>query len=231
MNKAIGLKVKRLLDIVGSLVLLVLLSPVLLAVALLVKINIGGSVLYHSPRVGYQAKIFNTLKFRSMKDLFDINGKLLPDEQRLNRFSKILRATSLDELPQLVNILRGEMSMIGPRPALAEFLPYFKPEEMRRFDMLPGITGWAQVNGRNYLQWDERLEMDVNYVDNWSLAFDIKIAWMTLPVWLKAQGISMPGFATCVRLDELRKDMHKPEAAPSVATATTSAPANALSDS
>ncbi len=204
MTRAAGLTVKRLFDVVGSLILLVALSPFLLIVAGLVGYHFGWPIIHRSRRIARHGGIFYAYKFRTMLDLFGPDGKLLPDDQRLTRFSRFLRATSLDELPQLVNIIKGEMSLIGPRAILTDFLPYLNDREMRRLDMRPGITGLAQVNGRNSLEWDKRLEMDVWYVDNWSLWLDIKIACKTIPVWLGAQGINTPGFATYQRLSEIR---------------------------
>ena len=208
---------KRIIDIAGAIILLAVLSPLLLVLAGLVAYNFGAPVLYYSPRTGYKGRIFQAIKFRSMPNIFGADGKLLPDGQRLTHFSHFIRSTSMDELPQLLNILKGEMSFIGPRPQLVEFTPYFKPNEMRRLDMLPGITGWAQVNGRNLISWDKRLELDAWYVDNWSLTLDFKIALKTLPVWLQMQGISTPGHATSPRLDECRmleEKAAKPAAAP-----------------
>jgi len=205
MLRSTGLALKRILDVIGAVVLLVALSPVMLWVAFLVWANLGRPIIFRNPRIGHRAATFSALKFRSMRDLFDAEGKPLPDVRRLTPFSNWLRKTSLDELPQLVNILKGEMSLIGPRPILTDFYPYLNPQELRRLDMRPGITGLAQVNGRNSLNWDARLEMDVWYVDNWSLWMDVKIALKTLPVWLGAKGITTPGFATFERLDECRR--------------------------
>lgn len=206
MKRTVGLGIKRALDVVGSLCLLVVLSPVMLAVALLVWTNLGRPILYKNPRIGQRASVFQALKFRSMRDLWDSDGRLLPDEARLTRFSRWLRSSSLDELPQLWNILRGEMSLIGPRPIITDYYPYLNDSEMRRLDMRPGITGLAQVNGRNSLDWDRRLEMDVWYVNNWSLMMDLGIAVKTIPVWLTAQGITTPGCATSQRLDDHRRE-------------------------
>jgi lipopolysaccharide/colanic/teichoic acid biosynthesis glycosyltransferase len=134
----------------------------------------------------------------------DENGNLLPDEQRLTRFGRFLRETSLDELPELFNVLKGDMSLVGPRPLLVEYLPYYTPEERKRHNMRPGITGWAQVNGRNAITWDQKLALDVWYVDNWSLWLDFKIILMTIIKVIKREGISTDGYATAPRLDEVR---------------------------
>lgn len=209
MKRSTGLKIKRVLDFTAALTLLIVLSPVMLVVSSLVWFNFGFPILYRNPRIAQFAGTFQAYKFRSMRDLFDENGKPLPDEQRITRFSKKLRASSLDELPQLWNVLKGEMSLIGPRAMITDYLPYLDANEMRRLDMPPGITGLAQVNGRNSLHWDARLEMDVWYVENWSLWLDLKIALKTIPVVLAAQGVATPGFETSQRLDEARKSVNK----------------------
>lgn len=199
-----GLRIKRALDIMGAAVLLVVLSPVILGAAALVWINFGRPIFYKNTRIAQFAGSFEAYKFRSMRDLFDASGKPLPDSQRMTRFSKIIRASSLDELPQLLNVLKGEMSLIGPRPLITDYMPYLDALEHRRLEMPPGITGLAQVNGRNSLDWDARLEMDVWYVDNWSLWLDIKIALMTIPVWFTGAGVNTPGHMSSQRLDEVR---------------------------
>jgi len=204
MTRCPGLFIKRMMDIGGALALLAVFGTPMLVLALLVRFKLGSPIIFRSPRIGQHAKTIYVYKFRSMLDLRDEQGKLLPDEQRLTRFCKILRSTSLDELPQIINILKGEMSFIGPRPILTDFYPYLNDKELKRLEMLPGITGLAQVNGRNSLEWDKRLEMDVWYVENWSLWLDIKVALKTLPVWLGGQGINTPGFATFQRLDDCR---------------------------
>lgn len=204
MNRSFGLTLKRVTDIVAALACGVVLAPVMVAVAAMVYLHLGRPVIFRNPRIGMNGQIFDALKFRSMRDLFDANGKPLPDDQRLTRFSKWLRATSLDELPQLWNVLKGEMSLIGPRPIITDYLPYLRGDEAKRLAMRPGITGWAQVNGRNALEWDKRLEMDVWYVENWSYFLDIRIALLTLPVWLLARGVTSPGLSTSLRLDHHR---------------------------
>jgi len=187
---------KRLFDLLVSLLLLLVLSPLLLILALLVWLKHGRPVLFAQPRPGYKGRIFKLYKFRSMRDLRDPQGNLLPDEQRLTRFGKFLRASSLDELPELCNVLKGEMSLVGPRPLLVQYLERYTPEQARRHDVLPGITGWAQVNGRNALSWESKFKLDVWYVDNRTFWLDLKILFLTLWKALKREGISAPGSAT-----------------------------------
>lgn len=172
--------IKRVLDIIISFTALVVLSPVLLIVAVLVRIKLGSPVIFHQERPGCGERIFRLCKFRSMTDGRDENGALLPDEARLTRFGKALRATSLDELPELWNILKGDMSLIGPRPLLVSYLPYYTEEERLRHSVRPGLTGLAQVRGRNLLDWDKRFATDVEYVRNISFLLDMKIFFMTI---------------------------------------------------
>ena len=171
---------KRFLDIVLSGGALIVLSPVLLITAYFVKVKLGSPVLFTQDRPGKNEKIFRMYKFRSMSDARDKDGNLLPDDVRLTSFGRKLRSTSLDELPELFNILKGDMSIVGPRPLLVEYLPYYTDEERHRHDVLPGLTGWAQVNGRNITVWDERLQQDIYYVNNASFPLDCKIVWMTI---------------------------------------------------
>lgn len=172
--------IKRILDIISSLLAIIILSPLLAVTAVLVKTKLGSPVLFKQERPGKDEKIFTLIKFRTMTDERDENGELLPDEVRLTKFGKFLRSTSIDELPELFNILKGDMSVIGPRPLLVKYLPYYTEEERHRHDVRPGLTGWAQVNGRNSLDWDHRFECDVEYVKNMSLLFDIKIIFSTI---------------------------------------------------
>lgn len=172
--------IKRILDIISSLLAIIILSPLLAVTAVLVKTKLGSPVLFKQERPGKDEKIFTLMKFRTMTDERDENGELLPDEVRLTKFGKFLRSTSIDELPELFNILKGDMSVIGPRPLLVQYLPYYTKEERHRHDVRPGLTGWAQVNGRNSLDWDHRFECDVEYVKNMSLLFDIKIIFSTI---------------------------------------------------
>lgn len=172
--------IKRILDIISSLLAIIILSPLLAVTAVLVKTKLGSPVLFKQERPGKDEKIFTLMKFRTMTDERDENGELLPDEVRLTKFGKFLRSTSIDELPELFNILKGDMSVIGPRPLLVQYLPYYTEEERHRHDVRPGLTGWAQVNGRNSLDWDHRFECDVEYVKNMNLLFDIKIMFRTI---------------------------------------------------
>ncbi|NLG71184.1 MAG: sugar transferase [Chloroflexi bacterium] len=187
---------KRLFDLLATLILLILLSPLLLVVALLVLMVHGRPVLFRQRRGGYRGAVFEVYKFRTMTDARDAAGNLLPDSERLTPLGKFLRATSLDELPELINVLKGEMSLVGPRPLFAHYLERYSPEQARRHDVLPGITGWAQVNGRNAISWDEKFRLDVWYVDNQSFWLDIKILLLTLIKVFQRDGISQPGHAT-----------------------------------
>jgi lipopolysaccharide/colanic/teichoic acid biosynthesis glycosyltransferase len=189
-------KSKRLLDLTLASLMLMLLSPVILLVTLLVRLFLGTPILFRQERPGYQGRPFHLYKFRTMTDTRGPNGVLLPDADRLTLLGRILRATSLDELPELFNVLRGEMSLVGPRPLLMEYLPRYSPEQMRRHNVLPGLTGWAQVNGRNALDWPARFQLDVWYVDHWSFWLDIKILFLTLWKVFKREGITQPGQAT-----------------------------------
>lgn len=180
--------VKRLLDIVLSGLALILLSPILLVVAILVRIKLGSPVIFHQKRPGKDEKIFTLCKFRTMTDGKDENGNLLPDEVRLTKFGKLLRSTSLDELPELWNIFKGDMSIVGPRPLLVRYLPFYKEEERKRHSVRPGLTGYAQVNGRNALNWEDRFAYDLKYVEECSLALDIKILFQTVEKVFKRSG-------------------------------------------
>jgi sugar transferase EpsL len=188
--------VKRLLDIAIALVALVLLSPLILLVALLLLVAEGSPVLFCQPRPGYQGRIFHVCKFRTMRPLHDKKGDLLPDEKRISPIGRLLRRTSLDELPELVNVLKGEMSIVGPRPLLVQYLERYTPEQARRHEVLPGITGWAQVNGRNAISWEEKFRLDVWYVDHWTFWLDVRIILMTVWKMFTGEGISQPGRAT-----------------------------------
>ena len=188
--------IKRIFDVTVSALGLILLSPLLLILAILVRINLGAPVFFRQERPGLNEKIFMLYKFRSMKNALDSKGNLLPDEARLSRFGKLLRASSLDELPELFNVLKGEMSLVGPRPLLVKYLELYSPEQHRRHEVLPGITGWAQVNGRNALGWEERFRMDVWYVDHWTPILDLKILLMTVKKVFVHEGISTENQAT-----------------------------------
>lgn len=187
---------KRLFDIFVAITLLLLLIPILLVVALLIRINLGGPILFSQDRPGLNGKIFKMYKFRSMSNERDQQGNLLPDEVRLTKFGKALRASSLDELPELVNILKGDMSLVGPRPLLVEYLPLYNQQQARRHEVRPGITGWAQVNGRNSVSWEQKFDLDVWYVENQSFLLDIKILFMTFFKVIKKDGISQAQHVT-----------------------------------
>ena len=188
--------IKRFLDFILSLMALIILSPILLIIYILVRIKLGKPAIFKQERPGKNEKIFTLYKFRTMTDEKDKDGKLLPDEKRLTKFGKILRSTSLDELPELVNILKGDMSIVGPRPLLVEYLPLYNEEQKRRHEVRPGLTGLAQVSGRNSLSWEEKFKNDVYYVDHISLWEDIKIILKTVGKVLKREGISQEGNAT-----------------------------------
>jgi sugar transferase EpsL len=187
---------KRGLDVVVSVFGLVLLSPVLVCVGVLVWLQIGRPILFRQQRPGYKSVPFFTLKFRSMTDGCDGQGRLLPDGERITRLGALLRRASLDELPQLWNVLRGDMSLVGPRPLLMRYLDRYTPEQARRHSVLPGITGWTQVNGRNDLPWEKKLALDVWYVDHWSLSLDLRILGVTVWKVLNGEGIAAEGSAT-----------------------------------
>lgn len=187
---------KRCFDLLAVIVALPLLLPVLVIVALLVWLKLGRPVHFVQVRPGLQGRAFRMFKFRTMTDRKDAQGRLLPDEQRLTRFGRFLRGTSLDELPELINVLRGEMSLVGPRPLLMEYLPLYTQEQARRHEVRPGITGWAQVKGRNALSWEDKFKLDVWYVDHRSLWLDLKILGMTVWKVIRSEGISQQGQAT-----------------------------------
>ncbi len=187
---------KRLLDLALTFPALVLLSPILAFIALLVRLTLGAPVLFRQQRPGLHGKPFTLYKFRTMTDARDAQGNLLPDAERLTVFGRFLRSTSLDELPELWNVLRGDMSLVGPRPLLMQYLDRYTPEQARRHEVRPGITGWAQVNGRNAITWEQKFGLDVWYVDHVSLWLDLKIIALTVWKILKREGISQPGQAT-----------------------------------
>jgi sugar transferase EpsL len=187
---------KRLLDLVITIPALLVLSPLLLFLALLIKLKLGSPILFRQSRPGLHGKVFTLLKFRTMTDSRDASGQLLPDAQRLTPFGRFLRSTSLDELPELWNVLKGEMSLVGPRPLLIKYLERYTPEQARRHEVKPGITGLAQVNGRNALSWEQKFAFDVYYVEHWSLGLDIHILAQTLWATLKREGVNTPGQAT-----------------------------------
>lgn len=185
--------VRRFID----LFVLVLISPIafflIVCVGLVVRIKIGPPIFFSQERGGFGGKVFRIFKFRSMSDERDSNGELLPDNQRLGRFGKLIRSTSLDELPCLLNILRGEMTLVGPRPFIADYLNYYNPRQMKRHNVVPGITGWAQVNGRNALTWEEKFELDLWYIEHRSIKIDLRILWLTVAKLLKRDDIDHSG--------------------------------------
>lgn len=197
--------IKRFLDIIISLIALIVLSPVFLIVAILVRTKLGSPVIFKQERPGKDEKIFKLYKFRSMSDKKDENGNLLPDSERLTKFGKILRSTSLDELPEFINILKGEMSFIGPRPLAVCYLPYYNEKEKQRHKVRPGLTGLAQINGRNALNWEERFAYDIEYVENITFINDLKILFKTVYKVFKRDGVVTRGTGKTIDFDEYRK--------------------------
>ena len=193
---ATGVVAKRAFDLVGAIAAVVVLAPLLLMVAALVRIFLGSPVLFRQSRPGWNGKLFMCLKFRTMTDARDAEGRLLADAERMTGFGRFLRRSSIDELPELINVIHGEMSLVGPRPLLPQYLERYTPEQMRRHEVKPGITGWAQVNGRNALDWKRKFELDVWYVDHHSLWLDVLILARTLGKILQSDGISSSGHAT-----------------------------------
>jgi sugar transferase EpsL len=188
--------IKWVCDRVFAAILLAAIAPVLVGVGVAIAIQMGRPVFFTQARPGYRSKVFQFYKFRTMTDTCDVQGALLPDEQRITPFGQWLRQSSLDELPQLWNVLKGDMSFIGPRPLLVRYLDRYTPEQARRHDVLPGITGWAQVKGRNAISWEEKFKLDLWYIDRWSLGLDLKILGLTLFKVLKQEGISAADCAT-----------------------------------
>lgn len=198
--------IKRLQAIVLSLIAIIILSPILLITYLLVRVKFGKPAIFIQKRVGKDGKVFDLYKFRTMTNQRDEDGKLLPDDQRLTSFGKKLRSTSLDELPELFNVLKGDMALIGPRPLLVKYLPLYNDEQARRHEVRPGLTGYAQVNGRNTITWEDRLKSDVEYVDNVTFLNDWKIIFKTIKTVFKREGISEKGSAT---MDEFKGNGHR----------------------
>lgn len=189
-------KIKRMIEFLLALIGLLLASPILLIVAILVKTKLGSPILFRQQRVGLNGEIFEMVKFRTMRDATDLEGNPLPDEERLTKFGQLLRKTSLDELPELWNVLKGDMSLVGPRPLLVEYLPLYSKEQMKRHHVRPGITGYAQVNGRNNISWAKKFELDVYYVENFSLWLDVKILFQTVAKVLGQADINQEGNVT-----------------------------------
>jgi sugar transferase EpsL len=187
---------KRSIDLAAIAIALILISPLVIPITILVKLKLGSPILFSQDRPGYQGQIFKMYKFRTMTDDRDEHGNLLPDADRLTPFGQWLRSSSLDELPELFNVLKGDMSLVGPRPLLVRYLERYSPEQTRRHEAKPGITGWAQINGRNAISWEEKFKLDIWYVDNLSLWLDIKILFLTVWKVLKKDGISQAGNAT-----------------------------------
>lgn len=183
--------IKRILDLILSLMALIVLMPLMIIIGILVRINLGSPIIFKQKRLGKNEKIFTLYKFRTMTDKRDIDGNLLPDEYRLTKFGKFLRSTSLDELPELINIIKGDMAIVGPRPLLVEYLPYYTEEEKHRHDVRPGLTGLAQVNGRNLLEWDERLKKDLEYINSISVKNDLFIIFRTIINVIKRKDIAV----------------------------------------
>lgn len=196
MNRRRLQSLKHLMDLLLAGVGLVVLSPLMAVTAACVRLALGPPVLFRQQRPGLDRKPFGLLKFRTMTNARDSGGSLLSDASRLTRLGRFLRSTSLDELPELINVLRGDMSLVGPRPLLLRYLERYTPEQMRRHEVKPGLTGWAQVNGRNALTWEDKFALDVWYVDNWSLGLDLRILALTLWKTLRREGVSQPGYAT-----------------------------------
>ncbi|NQZ26980.1 MAG: sugar transferase [Colwellia sp.] len=199
---------KRIFDIIISILALLFLSPFVLITALLVRVKLGSPILFTQERPGLNGKSFRMMKFRTMIDAVDKNGEQLPDEQRLTPFGVLLRSTSLDELPGLLNVIKGDMSLVGPRPLLVEYLPLYSKEQAKRHNVRPGITGWAQVNGRNAISWEQKFKLDTWYVENQGLWLDIKILLLTVSKVLKSEGVSptneviMPRFQGSTHLED-----------------------------
>jgi lipopolysaccharide/colanic/teichoic acid biosynthesis glycosyltransferase len=197
--------IKRVLDVIGAAIGLIVLSPILIVVSLMIRHEMGSPVFFRQTRPGRDGEPFEMIKFCTMRDAVDEQGNVLPDAERLTKLGRFLRSTSLDELPELWNVLKGEMSLVGPRPLLKEYLPLYSSEQGRRHEVRPGITGWAQVNGRNTISWDEKFALDVWYVDNQSLWLDLKIIWLTIRKVVKREGISAAGEATMSKFEGEKK--------------------------
>lgn len=188
--------VKRVADLIMAVFLFTVLLPLFILISLFLFIANKGHVFFIQERPGYKEKIFKIIKFKTMRDAYDAEGKPLPDDMRLTPVGRLIRKTSLDEIPQLINVIKGDMSFVGPRPLLVEYLPLYNEWQRRRHEVKPGITGWAQVNGRNDISWDEKFRLDIYYVENQSFILDLKILWLTVIKVLKGSGVSKKGFAT-----------------------------------
>lgn len=195
-NKQLQKLIKEVADRLIAAIALVVFSPLLLIIAIAIYIRMGRPIVFSQPRPGKDNRVFTFYKFRTMTDDRDLAGNLLPDEQRLTAFGQFLRRTSLDELPQLWNVLKGDLSLVGPRPLLVKYLDRYTPEQARRHDVKPGITGWVQINGRNALNWEEKFKLDIWYVDHWSLWLDLQILFLTIGKVLQQEGINQEGYVT-----------------------------------
>lgn len=198
MNRSI----KSFLDRLSAAISIIVFSPLIIVISIIIRVNLGSPILFCQPRPGKDNQIFKFYKFRTMTDAKDAQGRLLPDEDRITTLGTWLRKTSLDELPQLLNVLKGDMSIIGPRPLLVRFLDFYSTEQIRRHEVLPGITGLAQVNGRNNVPWEKRFELDVDYIDNWSLGLDLKILLATIWKVIGQKDINQDGHATSEEFDD-----------------------------
>ncbi len=208
MGETVQYFVKRVIDVIAAVAGLLLLSPLVFILAVLVRVKLGSPVLFRQQRPGFQGRPFWLFKFRTMTDQRDAERNLLPDEQRLPAFGRFLRSTSLDELPELFNVLKGDMSVVGPRPLMMKYLPRYTPEQARRHEAKPGITGWAQINGRNAISWEDRFKLDVWYVDNWSVWLDLRILVKTIAAVFRREGITQQGRAT---MDEFMGTPKQPQ--------------------
>ncbi|MDO7283906.1 sugar transferase [Shouchella clausii] len=197
--------IKRLIDIILALIILIVTSPIILITSILIKINMGSPVFFKQKRPGLNSEIFTIYKFKTMTEKRDEMGVLLPDEKRLTKLGRVLRKLSVDELPQLINVIRGDLSLVGPRPLLVEYLELYSPKQARRHNVKPGITGWAQVNGRNGISWEEKLDLDVWYVDNQSLWLDFKILALTIIKIFKTEDVNAKGHATTKKFEGSNK--------------------------
>lgn len=200
-NEKRGYFGKRIIDIILSAIGLILLSPILVIVSILIRLKLGSPIFFTQDRVGKENKVFKIIKFRMMKDVRDVNGNLIPEYKRRTSFGNKLRELSIDEIPELINILKGDMSLVGPRPLLVDYLQYYNDEQIKRHNVLPGLTGWAQVNGRNSITWKEKFKLDLWYVNNYSLKLDIKIVFMTIYKVLKRDGINQGTEVTMERFN------------------------------
>ena len=208
-SRRVQLVIKRALDVVVSLLLILLCSPLMLLIALAIWVTMGRPILFRQPRIGYRGRVFTIYKFRTMTEERDEQGNLLPDEQRLTRLGRFLRSLTLDELPELFNVLKGEMSLVGPRPLLVEYRDLYTPEQWRRHEMPPGMAGPVLASGRNLLDWEEKFRLDVWYVDHWSLWLDFKILLRTAWKVLKREGVSARGHATMPRFEGVGVKAHE----------------------